>query len=381
MKKRGCFSIFKKTLIGFLILFIFIFGGIALYNQTLPTASLYINTPGFSQQALLSEAGNLRESLGNKVWPGWGDDEIPLVVYNESYAFLFGIENPARGWKQVPGNEIIGGMWEDLPEINCYRQPLPASGETPQAFIVQVGDQFAASMTTRDWMKIRTVKMIQKELPDFLTPFIPYTIFLSRLNSDWYISAILHESFHVLQAKSAYDKLKKAEAATSLEQEYLWNDPDFREKWLKERRLLAEVLETNDLKKLKELGHRWLNLRTDRRKGLPKKLIQYEKEREWLEGLAKYAELKIWMNADQNENYKPVPEMDKESDFNDYNGYEAHRDQEITTLKSDLQFDEVVFYYSGWAQAELLDHLKVNWKSKAMAPDIYLDDLIAEELK
>ena len=36
------------------------------------------------------------------------------------------------------------------------------------------------------------------------------------------------------------------------------------------------------------------------------------------------------------------------------------------------------FYYSGYAQAVLLDQIDPSWKARAFAPDVFLEDLLAE---
>ena len=39
------------------------------------------------------------------------------------------------------------------------------------------------------------------------------------------------------------------------------------------------------------------------------------------------------------------------------------------------------FYYSGWAQAVLLDRLSPGWKARALQPGVYLEDLLAEAVR
>jgi hypothetical protein len=68
--------------------------------------------------------------------------------------------------------------------------------------------------------------------------------------------------------------------------------------------------------------------------------------------------------------------MSADSDFDLYKGGSKNRNREIKQLQSDLNFSETVFYYSGWAQAEILDRLDPDWKEKVFEANIYLDDLI-----
>lgn len=377
--KRGCFSKLKIiTLFAFLILGI-VFSIIALMNLRLPDESFILDRLSIDEQHRITEIIHLKNNLGNEIWPGWGDYKTPILVYNEAYAFLTGIENPAPGWARVPYTKPEGKEWEQVSEIiNYHRQPLPENGKTPQTFIVKIGDDFVASMTTKDWTRISLVKMIKEDLPGFLEPIMPYSLFINRFNSDWHVAGILHESFHAFQASHSYERVKSAEAVNALHDSYPWENIDFREAWLKERQLLAKALQTKQPEQTKEIVREWLSMRGERQNRLSTKLINYENEREWLEGLAKYAELKSWQLASDQKIYSSLPEMEADEDFNHYQDAERHRKQELIQLQSDLQFSETMFYYSGWAQAELLDRLYPDWKSRAFEPGTYLDDLLAE---
>ena len=380
MKRKGCLSLFLKVFGGLLLLVALLLGGIAVYNMTLPERSPVLTKLSQEELARVAEITHLRQTLGDEVWPGWASMDIPILLYNEQYAFLSGMEQPDTGWVSVPYGAAEGGVWERVPQEDYYRQLLPEDGATPQAFIVRIGDTFAASMTTKEWTSIHMVDLIQGELPGLFKPVFPYFLFTNRFNSDWFISAVLHESFHVLQARRAYERLEESEQATALESEYPWGDDRFRELWVKERQKLAEALEAQDSSDLKSATIEWVALRDKRREQLPENLIHYEQRREWLEGLAKYAELAVWSLAYHSQEYDPVPEMNEVADFDGYQGAPSHRREEISQLQRDLQFGESMFYYTGWAQAELLDRLRPGWKKNIMESGAYLDDLLQSGL-
>lgn len=379
MKKGGCLSLFLKMLGGLLILLILLLGGIAVYNQTLPDSSPVLAQLSKEELTRIREITHLRNTLGDEVWPGWSKQDIPILLYNEDYAFLTGIEDPSPGWERVPYGVEGGGKWDPVPDASYYRQQLPEDGSTPQAFIVRIGNTYAASMTTKAWTSIRMVQLIKSELPAVLKPVFPYFLFTNHFNSDWYISAVLHESFHVLQARVAYNRLVESEQSTALETEYPWGDDRFREQWLKERQILAEALETKDSLDLKKKVVEWSAFRKERREELPENLVHYEQRREWLEGLAKYAEIAIWQAAYESEDYEPVQGMLQDSEFDRYQEAPDYRSREISQLRSDLQFSESMFYYTGWAQAELLDRLDTGWKAKIMKEEVYLDELLESQ--
>ena len=347
----------------------------------MPEASSVVNLLSEQEKARIQEITHLRNTLGDKVWPGWSAMDIPIVLYNEEYAFLSGIQEPAPGWERVPYGIVGGEEWKPVPDESYYRQPLPEDGGTPQAFIVAIGDTYAASMTTKEWTGIHLVDLLQGELPGFVAPVFPYFIFTNRFNSDWFISAVLHESFHVLQARRAYQRLEEAEQATALEEKYPWDDDEFRALWLEEREKLADALVAEDSIERRGLVKQWTALRDKRREQLSAELIRYEQQREWLEGLAKYAELNIWYTAYESPGYTPVPAMNEVTDFKAYREAKEYRSSEISQLRSDLQFSESMFYYTGWAQAELLDRLSEDesWKEEVMNAGIYLDELLASQ--
>ncbi|MDX1592269.1 MAG: hypothetical protein R3283_09910, partial [Balneolaceae bacterium] len=264
MKKRGCITGVLKFFLGIIVLLIMIMAGIGLHNLTLPEASENHLTLDGRNRILLDEATHLRESLGDQIWPGWDTLKIPWVVYNESHVFLVGMDQPAEGWKRVPRTVTEAGTWTQVQGEDYYRQPLPENGPTPQAFIVQIGDQYAASMTTREWTGIQMVRQIGNQLPGILKPVFPFGLFLHQFDSNWYVSAILHESFHVLQAVTANESLIEAENVVSLEDEYPWDDPEFRSSWLEERKLLAAAIGEEDLDEMKKIAERWIVHRYER---------------------------------------------------------------------------------------------------------------------
>lgn len=378
-KKKGFLGRLKVIALSLFLILGILFSAIAIINLNLPTESPLIDQLTPIEQTRMAEVSHLQKNLGNEIWPGWGDHEAPILIYNEKYAFLIGLNEPSPGWVRVPYKTLEGSDWEKVyGKFSYHRQPLPETGETPQAFIVEVGEQFVASMTTKDWTKIHLMSLIKSDLPNFLKPIMPYSLFINQFNSDWHVAGILHESFHTFQASQTYERLKSAENATVFHSEYPWNKLEFREAWLQERQLLAKALVEEDSTEIKRILKEWMSVRIERRALLDDNLIHYEKEREWLEGLAKYVELQSWLLASDKQKYTPLADMNNDPDFDFYQYADEHRKHEIRQLQSDLQFSETIFYYSGWAQAEILDRLYPNWKTKAFEPGVYLDELLEE---
>jgi len=119
--------------------------------------------------------------------------------------------------------------------------------------------------------------------------------------------------------------------------------------------------------------------RSDRRKkaGLSVEMISYEQKREWLEGLAKYAELTLGLKASQSETYKNAQEIESVSSFKHYKTFPRFYRLQVNEVKRMSRHSgESRFYYTGMLQALMLDRLMPDWKKEAFGEGIWLDDLL-----
>lgn len=366
-----------------------LFAGI---NHRLPNQSAVMDRLSDTEKARLAEVFHLRQQLGQAVWPGWEQADIPLIVYNEAYAFLLGLAAPADGWRTVPQDEVRGGPWELIPGETFlgqpyYRQRL-ADGVTPQAFTVRVGDAWAASLQTKEWLEIALRRQLQEELPPLLSQVFPYSWFVPALvgHTEGYITKVAHETFHAYQGQVAPARLDNAETALrSYSSRYPWEDDAFAAAWQQELALLAAALETESQADRVELIRRFLDQRDQRRlqHGLPAAGEIFERQREWLEGLAKYVELASWRQAAQTAAYQPLAGLaENDLDFGGYGTFDGRWRGEISTLRQQAdQEGDGRFYYSGMAQAFLLDELMPDWKGKIMSGGVWLETLLAEAVQ
>ena len=365
---------------------------LTLSNQRLPNRSTVIDRLSEPEKARLAEVFHLRQQVGQVVWPGWAQADIPLIVYNEAYAFLLGGDEPADGWLTVPQNELRGGPWELTPGETFlgqpyYRQRL-VDGVTPQAFTVRVGDKWAASLQTKEWLEIALRQQLQEELPPPLAQVFPFRWVVPLLvgHSEGYITKVVHETFHAYQGQVASTRLDNAETTSqTYEARYLWENAAFAAEWEQELALLAAALETDSLTDKAELSRRFLQQREQRRlqHGLPAAGEIYERQREWLEGLAKYVELASWRQAAQTAAYQPVSGLaGNDADFRGYGTFNNRWRGEISTLRQQGdQKGDSRFYYSGMAQAFLLDDLMPDWKERIMSNGVWLETLLAEAVQ
>lgn len=360
----------------------------AIYNNQLPTHSQNPSQLSTDDIARVQEVLHLHEALGDDIWPGWGEVDIPIIVYNEAYAFLFNYAGtPPTGWAAGPTQAVQGSAWElvedgMVAERPYYRQKL-ANDASPQAFALLIGEDWGAALATKEWMKIDLTQNIKQELPPFLQPFFPYTLFVSQLinSSDHYVALFAHETFHAWQAEQQPAQFAAAEDATRLQDQYPWYDDAFITAWQSELDLLTSALEATSQDEQKAYAQQFLQQRQTRREmaNLSPELIAYEQQREWLEGTAKYVELASWEAASQAEDFDSF--LTADADFNQYNSFEQQWQRELAQMgrMADDEGDGR-FYYTGWAQATLLDRLLPNWKTRYMTEPISLETLLAESI-
>lgn len=361
-----------------------------LYNFTLPTESKVKEKLTQNQKAYISEAMNLQQKIGNEVWPGWGNLQIPVIIYNEKYAFLIGYPNPPAGWIKMPKGELRGTEWEvvkndSFGEAPYYRQLLPNPDRTPECFTVQVGERWVASMQTKEYAAVTFYKNLRNELPPVLNSIFPYTIFWQFLmgSTENYIAGLEHEAFHAFQGTLVPQRLAEAESPP-FSKEYPWEKSA--NGWNEEISLLMEAFNTESNGAASKLMAQFLAKRSERREksNLTDEMIRYEQKREWLEGLAKYAEIKIGVMASENQSYKPVKEIETVPGFKNYKTRISNFNRQIEDVERiGNRPAEARFYYTGMLQAVMLDRLMPEWKKEAFKEGVYLENMLemAVELK
>lgn len=363
-------------------------GLLALSNSRLPTHSAVVDRLTTLDKARLAEAAHLREALGDQVWPGWGQADIPIIVSNEAYAFLTGYAAPPPGWVKMPTREQRGSVWQAVPGDLFggqvyFRQPLPDPDVTPENFTVLVGDQWVATMGTKEYMEIGFYQGFRQDLPPVVRELFPYRLAWGSLmnETETYIQALEHEAFHAFQGTVAPDRLAAAERANRAEARYPWEDATLQEAWQTELALLQKAARAETEREARELAAQFLARRDERRDagGLDAELIDYERQREWLEGLAKYAELAIGRAAGAAQDYTPVPDLIDDPDFQGYRTRERFWSQQLGEVTRTANREGGSrFYYGGMAQAVVLDRLLPGWKNRAFSGETMLEDLLRE---
>src|SRR6056297_2183334 len=387
---KSVFRIIAKGLKWLLIFVILLMAISALYNLTLNDSSSVTEQLTASQKAYIAEYFNLQEEMMSDIWSDYDDIVVPVVVYNEEYAFLVGVADPDSGWFKMPSMEHRGDEWKVVEDDNFngeqyYRQYLPDPNITPENFTVKVGSTWVSTMQTREFAEVSFYNGFKNELPPGINLIFPYKIFWNLImgEAESYTSGLIHEAFHGYQGVTSLEKFSKAEFYAGKSNEYPWYMEKNSAGWRNEADLLMKAYESDNDMDARQFIREYLNVRDERRReaDLSEEMIEYEKNREWLEGLAKYTELKIGLVADESSGYEPVTEIKKLGDFNNYNKRDKYFRHQLSEVpRAAVRSGESRFYYGGMLQAMLLDRAAPEWKSKIFDKDIFLEDLLRNSI-
>lgn len=321
-----------------------------------PSDSIDLNIDDKSE---ISEVMRVKSKIGNEIWPEFGDIDIPIILFNDRFEFIFNSSNFENSWKLIEDNDEIINKY--------YRRDAMDS----KAFAVNLGEQWAGSIGTLERMNKEYFLGVRSQLPPIINKLFPYQ--LATLTRDFHVVVILHEVFHAYQATVATDKFVSAESVYRVEKLYPYNDKEFIDNWNKEGEILSKALNSKGEIETKEYIAEFLQFRNQRRKnhGLSKDLIDFERKLEWLEGLAKYVEIK---------SYELAKDKMKNSSNIKYREGLPYWRMEFQRIKSRLgeKSSDYRFYLSGMAQARLLDIIGLDWKNEVMKDGVFLEDLLED---
>lgn len=191
-------------------------------------------------------------------------------------------------------------------------------------------------------------------------------------DNDYHMVALVHEMFHAHQANQAPEKFAASNSLAPLTDQYPYHRDSLNHLFSQEGKYLVAALETDSIAEKKRLCRKFLQTRHQRREQLPSQMVKFEKHYEWLEGLAKYAEVQAYKVALDH----------RESLSLDYQEGMPHWQTDRKNLRGLGRVDgSTRFYLSGMAQARLLDQIAGKWKKQAMTQDVYLEGLIRQVLK
>jgi hypothetical protein len=316
-----------------------------------------------ADKAQLLEFNRLKKEWGNRVWPGFEETFIPVLLFNRTWEFLVGHADPPETWSRVAQDEFQGFPY--------YRR----QAQQPQAFTARIGTLWASSLNTLEDMNQSMEELLrERSAEEGLTAAMRK---MFQISPGYHVTALLHEAFHAFQAMRTPERFRRAEEAYVGEKIYPYKDPEFKKTWNKEGELLAAALLEKEESVCRDIVVSFLEVRRQRREvaRLPDRLADFEKDLEWLEGLGKYAEMRFAELAASGS------EEDKAKDYRIVSNRSRYdlffRLNKLGELTGDHRF-----YLSGVVQAFLLDRFLPGWKDRLMDDQLLsLEDLLAQALE
>jgi hypothetical protein len=294
------------------------------------------------------EAWRLLAMYGDQVWPGWGAARIPLLFRAGEFDLLAGHPSPPEEFNL-------------LADLTAFDQPVYRHRghlvPVPAATAWKVGDVWSVAVPTRAEFQQAIDAQLGKGV-----------VQLDTVN---YIRAIAHEAFHayaltVIQGAvpnfgADVDEGRMLQRLSAL--------PNLDKQYSAEGQLLVNALQATDQQVTRKAAIEFLKLRQARRAAEDKAVAAYEQMTEWVDGLARYAEIALMLRANRDSDNTVIYPAAAEI-------WQPFLDQLGKPTNSPDGF-RGRYYLLGAGQAFLLDRLMPDWKTRALTQKQSLETLLA----
>jgi hypothetical protein len=276
---------------------------------------------------------------GTEIFPGFDGTTIDLIIFNDKYEFLICEDADSNEWIYTGHNDILNK--------NIYRRPA----KDPQAFAVYTQGRWVGSMATQISFN-RSIFNTMTDQAGILGYLIPPQIF--HADTEYYKGTVIHEMLHAFQAQENQARVDSAASVHDVSSDF-YEDEQFDSLIKSEGEYLQKALDAKSREDTLRYVALFLETRKIRRAqcGMTPDEIAGEREFEWLEGMARYAEYQ------SSKGSKSIirSNLDKVIDK--------------VKVKSDDRY-----YSLGLAEGLILDKLGVNWKDNAFSSEFVFEDAL-----
>jgi hypothetical protein len=298
------------------------------------------------------EAWRLLALYGDQVWPGWGAARIPLLFRAGEFDLLAGHPSPPEEFNLLPD---LTAFDQPVYRYRGHLVPVPA------ATAWKVGDVWSVAVPTREEFQQAIDAQLGKGV-----------VQLDTVN---YIRAIVHEAFHAYALAAIQGAVPNFGVDVDEGQmlQRLAALPDLDKQYSAEGQLLVNALQATDQQVVREAVVEFLKLRQARRAAEDKAVAAYEQMAEWVEGLARYAEIALMLRANRASDNTVIYPAAAEI-------WQPFLDQLRKPTASPDGF-RGRYYLLGAGQAFLLDRLMPDWKTRALTQKQSLETLLAQAIR
>ncbi len=317
----------------------------------------------------------------NPVWPGWNASTTPLLLYLPGRQdLLIGHPSPPPGYRPYTGPLRFPGASMVVRDDSTL---ITMDGQNTSMDVNGVRTLVVADPLSN--LRVNMGALLQDPRPGDEKA---RTLEFESLAQDPYeqMALIVHEAFHVHQDRAHPDRGANEGALVVYPVLSVPNNVGFG----LEAEALTQAIEARDAATRRAAAVRWLAIRSERRKALPARAVEYEDGIEFSEGLAKYTEYRLWQVL---EGRTPGAELARAQGFAGYADLAPRRRELLQQMRAMLRGEVNVnnapygtaplrmrLYYSGMAVAVLLDQLDPTWKPRLWASDSSLTDLLRAAL-
>jgi hypothetical protein len=298
----------------------------------------------------------LLSSQGDQVWPGWGASRTPLLIRAGEFDLLVGHPAPPQGFSLLPDATVA-----DQPVYRHAGHLVPV----PAATAWEVGGVWSVAVPTREEFQQAIDGQLGKGV-----------VQLDAVN---YIRAIAHEAFHAHAMTIIHGQVPNFGADVDEGEmiQRLAALADLDKQHAAEGQALVKALQAIDDQAAREAVTEFLTLRQARRAAGGKQIAAYEQTTEWLEGLARYADVSVVQRAGQAA-YTPLDKAIQYPAAAEI--WRQFLDQLANPAASPDGF-RGRYYLLGAGQAFLLDRLMPDWKPRVLDEKLSLEELLQEAIQ
>jgi len=303
-----------------------------------------------------AEARHLLSSYGDQVWPGWGTARIPLLIRAGEFDLLVGHPSPPQGFSPLPDTAVA-----DQPVYRYKGHLVPV----PAATAWEVGGVWSVAVPTREEFQQAIDAQLGKGVVN-----------LDAVN---YIRAIVHEAFHAYAMTAIQGDVPDfgADVNEGDMLQRLAALPDLDKQDAAEGQALVKALQATDQQVARDAAAEFLKLRQARRAAGDEQSAAYEQTSEWIEGLARYAEVAVMQPAGH------VTDRPTNTAIH-YPASEEVWQQFLDQLAKPADSPDGFrgrYYLLGAGQAFLLDRLLPDWKTQVLNEKQSLEAVLAQALR
>lgn len=321
-------------------------------------ALLGFSSFGFAQlsAADLSRAAEVERLLAThaaSVWPGWGPHA--LLVRKGGHEYLIAHPSPPEGFVPLKDVEIAGSR---VHVLTGHLTPGPVATSWP------VGGLWSVAVPALD------------DFQEAIDGILGEGVVL--LDDPSYIRAVIHEAFHAFQMNTfggpgglprADEAIGEREVLAALEQR-----SDLNDRHLQQGLALARALSADTEAEVRQAALQFLQFRASWRAVAPAGTRALERQIEWIEGLARYADTALMSSVG-------VEEAASASGLEPYPQPEQVREEFLRQLSDPASIPGGLrdrYFVLGAAQGFVLDQLMPDWKARTLPGGEALEDLLAE---